>query len=69
MGHYATQFPTNDRGKAPTVNNIMADAQHVSTRSKTQSTQWQIHDEVRQAAKEWINNANKTNVDQMHTEM
>ena len=68
-GHYATQCPTNDRGKTPIVNSIVVDVQQVTTRSKTQSTQWQIQDEVRQAAKEWIDNANKTNVERMHTEM
>ena len=68
-GHYATQCPTNDCGKTPVVNSIMADVQQVSTRSKTQSTEWQIQDEVRQATKEWIDNTNKTNFDRMHTEM
>ena len=47
----------------------MADVEQVTTRSKTQTTQWKIQDEVRQAANEWIENANKTNVDWMHTEM
>ena len=47
----------------------MADVQDVTTRSKAQMTQWQIQDEVKQTSKEWIDNANKTNVDRMHTEM
>ena len=64
-GRYATQCPTTDREKASTMNNIMADVQHVTTRSKTQSTQWQVQDEVRQAAKEWIDTANKTNIERM----
>ena len=51
------------------MNSIMADVQQVTTCNKTQSTQWQIQDEVRQAAKEWIDKANQTNVDRMHTEM
>ena len=68
-GHYATQCPTTDRGKAPAVNSIMADVQTVTTRSKAQATQWQVQDEVRQAAKEWIDTANKNNVVRMQTEM
>ena len=68
-GHYATECPTTNRGKAPTVNSIMVDVQHVTTRNKTQATQWQVQDEVRQAAKEWIDTTNKTNVEWMHTEM
>ena len=51
------------------MNSIMADVQEATTQSKTQTTQWKIQDEVRQAAKEWIDKANKTNVDRMHTEM
>ena len=68
-GHYGTQCPATDLGKARAVNNIMVGFQQVTTRSKTQSTQWQIQDAVKQAAKEWIENANKTNVERMHTEM
>ena len=34
LGHYATQCPTTDRGKAPTVNSIMADVQNVTTRCR-----------------------------------
>ena len=56
-----------DRGKAPAVNSIIV--QHFTTRSKTQATQWQVQDEVRQAAKEWIDTANKNNVVRMQTEM
>ena len=41
----------------------------VTTQSKAQTMQWEIQDEVRQATKEWIDKANKTNVDRMHTEM
>ena len=41
----------------------------VTTQSKAQTTQWEIQDEVQQAAKEWIDKANKTNADRMHTEM
>ena len=43
----------------------------VSTRqrSKAQDTQWQVLDEVWQAAKEWIDMANKNNVVRMQTEM
>ena len=33
-GHYATQCPTTNRGKAPAVNNIMVDVQTVTTWSK-----------------------------------
>ena len=47
----------------------MADVQHVTTRSKAQATQWQVQDEVRQVAKEWIDTANKNNVGRMQTEM
>ena len=47
----------------------MADIQHVTTRSKAQATQWQVQDEFQQAAKEWIDTANKSNVERMHTEM
>ena len=47
----------------------MADVQTVTTRSKAQTTQWQVQDEVRQAAKEWIDTANKNNVVRMQTEM
>ena len=68
-GHYATQCPTTDRGKAPAVNSIMADVQQVTTHSKTQATQWQVQDEVRTAAKEWIDTANKTNFERIQTEM
>ena len=69
LGHYATQCPTTDCGKAPTINSIMADVQNVTTCSKAQATQWQVQDEVRQAAKEWIDTANKNNVVRMQTEM
>ena len=68
-GHYATQCPTTDRGKAPAVNSIMADVQTVTTRSKAQATQWQVQDEVQQPAKEWIDTANKNKVVRMQTEM
>ena len=68
-GHYATQCSTTDRGKAPAVNSIMDDVQTVTTRSKAQTTQWQVQDEVRQEAKEWIDTANKNNVVRMQTEM
>ena len=47
----------------------MVDVQQVTMHSKTQTTQWKIQDEVRQAAQEWIDKANQTNVDRMHTEM
>ena len=47
----------------------MSDVQQVTTRSKSQTMKWEIQDEVRQAAKERIDKANKTNVDRMHTEM
>ena len=47
----------------------MADVQHVTIRSKAQATQWQVQDEVRQSAKQWIETANKSNVERMHTEM
>ena len=47
----------------------MADVQTVTTRSKAQTTQWQVQDEVRQAAKEWIDTTNKNNVVRMQTEM
>ena len=69
LGHYATQCPTTDRGKAPVVNSIMADVQTVTTRSKAQNTQWHIQDEVRQAAKEWIDTANQKNAERMQQEM
>ena len=68
-GHFATQCPTTNRGKAPVVNSIMADVQHVMTQSKAQATQWQVQDEVRQAVEEWIDTANKNNVVRMQTEM
>ena len=51
------------------MNSIMADVQTVTTRSKKQSTQWQIQDEVRQAAKEWIDTANQKNAERMQQEM
>ena len=47
----------------------MADVQTVTTRSKAQTTQWQVQDEVRQAAKEWIDTANKNNAVRMQIEM
>ena len=46
-----TQCPTTDRSKTPAMSSIMADVQQVTTRRKTQSTQWPIQDEVRQVAK------------------
>ena len=47
----------------------MAGVQNVTTRNKAQATQWQVQDEVRQAAKKWIDTANKKNVVRMQTEM
>ena len=67
--HYITQCLTNDRGKALAASSIMSDVQQVTTRSKSQTMKWEIQDEVRQAAKERIDKANKTNVYRMHTEM
>ena len=61
------QCPTTDCGKVPAVNSIMADVQNVPTHIKAQATQWQVQDEVRQAAKEWIDTANKNNVVRMKT--
>ena len=51
------------------MNNIMADVQTVTTRSKKQNTQWKIQDEVWQAAKEWIDTANQKNAERMQQEM
>ena len=69
-GHYAIQCPTNDRGKASVVNNIMVDVQQVTTRNNIMADDAMENiDEVRHAAKEWIDNANKIYVDRMHTEM
>ena len=47
----------------------MADVQAVTTRSKKQCTQWEIQDEVRQAAKEWIDTANQKNAERMQQDM
>ena len=61
-GHYANQCPTKDKGKAPTVNMVMSELQQVTTRSKAKQSESEVQEAVRKAAKEWVEDANKNNV-------
>ena len=67
--HYANQCPTKDKGKAPTVNMVSPAIQQVTTRSKTKQSEWEVQEDVRKAAKEWVEQANKNNVARMMQEM
>ena len=50
-GHYANQFPTKDKGKAPTVNMVSPAIQQVTTRSKTKQSEWEVQEAVWKVAK------------------
>ena len=67
-GHYANQCPSKDKGKTPTVNMVTTEVQEVITRSKAKRSEWDTQDEVRKAAKEWVEEANNNNVAQMMQE-
>ena len=59
-GHYANQCPMKDKGKMPTVNMVTTEVQQVTTRSKAKQSEWDLQEEVRKAAKEWVNKGNNT---------
>ena len=54
-----------DKGKMPAVNMVTTEVQQVTTRSKAKQSEWDLQEEVRKAAKEWLNKANNTNVASM----
>ena len=60
--HYAPQCPHKQRGKQPTVNIITLEVQQVTTWSKAKTAEWEEQDEIRKAAKEWVEEANSNNV-------
>ena len=53
------------KGKQPTVNTIIAEVQHVTTRSKAKTAVWEEQDEIQKAAKEWVAKSNAENVERM----
>ena len=63
LGHYANQCPV--KGKGPAVNMVIPEVQQVTTRSKSKQSEWEIQEEVRKAAKEWVDEANQSNVNRM----
>ena len=68
VGRMANHCPTKDKGKTPTVNMVTTEVQEVITRSKAKRSEWDTQDEVRKAAKEWVEEANNNNVAQMMQE-
>ena len=44
---------------------ITVEVQPVTTRSKAKQSEWDIQEEVRKAAKEWVEEANNNNVARM----
>ena len=46
-GHFANQCPNDSRGKAPAINMITLDVQHVMTRRKIARSSWETQDSIR----------------------
>ena len=44
---------------------VMPEIQQVTTRSKSKQSEWEIHEAIRKATKEWVEEANKNNVSRM----
>ena len=44
---------------------ITAEVRHMTTRSETKQFEWDAQDEIRKAAKVWVEKANSMNVDNM----
>ena len=48
-----------------TVNMVATEVQQVTTRSKAKLSEWDLQEDVRNATKEWVNEAKNTNVARM----
>ena len=68
-GHYATQCPQKDKEKELALNTITTEVQQVIIRSKVMVSEWEVQEEIRKAAKVWIEKANKVNTIQMQQDM
>ena len=56
---------TNEKGKMPAMNMVTIELQQVTTRSKAKLSEWDLQEDVRNATKEWVNEAKNTNVARM----
>ena len=43
----------------------MAEVQQVTTHSKLKAAEWEVQDDIRKEAKDWVEKANEANIDCM----
>ena len=71
-GHYSSQCPVKTNEKQPAVNMVIAevaDIQHVTTRSKGKTSEWEAQEAIWKQATKWIEKTNERNMTELREQM